>query len=123
MFFYAYTLVSEGAPLTEVTGGNLGFSEHLEDVMKRFLILAAMLCGLTTIGSTSADAGWRYRGGGYYGGGYYSPYYGGGGYYRGGYGYSPYRSYYRGGWNRGYYGGRGYYGRGWGPRGGVYIGF
>ena len=102
--------------------------------MKRFLILAAMVCGLFTVGSSTSDAGWRYGGGRYYGGygGYYRPYYGvgyyGGGYYPyrsyyggyGGYGggYYPYRSYYGGGWGGGYYGG------GWGGRrGGVFIRF
>jgi hypothetical protein len=84
--------------------------------MKRFLILAAMVCGLATVGSSASDAGWRNRGG-WYGG--YSPYYGS---YYGGYGYSPYRSYYRG---YGYYPYRSYYGGGWGwgggRRGGVYI--
>ncbi|QDT54510.1 hypothetical protein Pan44_25430 [Caulifigura coniformis] len=88
--------------------------------MKRFLILAAMVCGLGTVAANDADAGWRYRGG-YYGGyGYHTPYRGGG-YYN--YGYrAPYRSYYRGGWNRGW-GRSGFYG-GFGRRGGgVYIGW
>jgi hypothetical protein len=93
--------------------------------MKRFLILAAMVCGLATVGSSTSEAGWRYRGG-YYGGPVY------GGYYGGGYGYYPYRSYYGGG----YYPYRSYYSRGWGGgyyggggvnfggrRGGVWIGF
>ncbi len=85
--------------------------------MKRFLILAAMLCGLTTIGASSSEAQWGYRG--YYGGyGYRTPYYGG-------YGYrAPYRSYYRGGWNRGFnrgWGGPGFYAGG--RRGGVFIGW
>jgi hypothetical protein len=102
--------------------------------MKRLLILAAMVCGIGAVGSSNADAGWRYRGGGYYGSYGYSPYYGS--YYGRSYGYSPYRSYY-GGYRyspyRSYYGGwgggynRGYYGwgnRGWGGRrGGIYIGF
>ena len=94
--------------------------------MKRFLILAAMLCGLTTLGASTSEASWRYRGG-YYGGygGYRTPYYGGYGYGYGGYR-TPYRSSYRGGWNRGYsrgWGGSGVYG-GFGRRGGgVYIGW
>jgi hypothetical protein len=97
----------------------------LEDVMKRLLILAAMVCGLSTLGSSSAKAQWGYYPGGYYGGygGYYAPYYGGG-YYRGGWG-VPYRSYYGGWGNRSFYrGGYGWGGRGWGGRrGGVYIGW
>jgi hypothetical protein len=95
--------------------------------MKRFLILAAMLCGFATVGSNTSDAGWRYRS--YYGG--WGPYYGSYYYPSYGYGYYPYRSYY-GGWGGGYYPyrsyyggwGGGYYGRGWGGRrGGVWIGF
>ena len=103
----------------------LGHHLKLEIVMKRLLILAVMVCGLGAVGSSNADAGWRYRGGGYYGsyGGYYTPYYGGG-YYGGGYGYYPYRSYY-GGYGYGYSPYRSYYGwgnRGWGGRrGGIYI--
>jgi hypothetical protein len=74
----------------------------MEDVMKRLLILTAVVCGLATVGASQSEAGRvRYRG--YYSGGFYNAPYYGGGYYYGGYAPSyGYRSYYRGGWNGGW---------------------
>ncbi|MBX3445047.1 MAG: hypothetical protein KF774_21785 [Planctomyces sp.] len=87
--------------------------------MKRFLILAAIVTGLTAYATPNTAEAARWRGG-YYGGGYY-----GGGWNRG---YNNrYYGGYRGGWApRRYYGGYygGGYGRGWGwgrPRSGVFI--